>query len=171
MASCTTATKHASNTKSPRNDRPARRTAWRNDPTIRHCRRAHQFRIAHGSTDAPRRANDPTCADSGAQVLPPARATVPLWLPSKSARVSSLLACYALGPPACVVPCSCRRWLPLGRACLSVWIEHRSGERRSPQSGPQGAPARAQSVPMSPASPHQSRRLPFHLEAGDGAEQ
>jgi hypothetical protein len=23
-------------------------------------------------------------------------------------------------------------WLPLGRACLSAWIEHRSGEQRSP---------------------------------------
>jgi hypothetical protein len=24
------------------------------------------------------------------------------------------------------------QWLPLGRACLSAWIEHRSGEQRSP---------------------------------------
>src|SRR5262245_36983904 len=36
-------------------------------------------------------------ADSGPQVLPPARATVPPWLPAKSARVSNLLACCALG--------------------------------------------------------------------------
>jgi hypothetical protein len=73
------------------------------------------------------------CADSGAHVLPLARATVPPWLHAKSAHASSLLACCALGPPACVVPCSCRRepctgrsaWLPLGRACRSAWIEHR----------------------------------------------
>jgi hypothetical protein len=32
--------------------------------------------------------------------LPPARATVPPWLPAKSARVSNLPACCALGPPA-----------------------------------------------------------------------
>jgi len=57
-----------------------------------------------------------------------------------SSRASSLLACYALGPPASAAPYSCRRepctgrsaWLPLGRACLSAWIEHRSGEQRSP---------------------------------------
>jgi hypothetical protein len=79
-------------------------------------------------------------ADRGAQVLPPAGATVPPWLPGKSARVSNLRACCARGPPACAAPCSCRRepcngrsaWLPLGRACLSAWIEHRSGEQRSP---------------------------------------
>src|SRR5215510_5744102 len=46
-------------------------------------------------------------ADSGPQVLPPARANVPPWLPAKSARVSNLLACCALGPPACAAPCSC----------------------------------------------------------------
>src|SRR5262249_18967828 len=78
--------------------------------------------------------------DRGAQVLPPAGATVPPWLPAKSAHVSNLLACCALGPPACAAPCSCHHetcsarsaWLPLGRACLSAWIEHRSGEQRSP---------------------------------------
>src|SRR5215813_7757709 len=83
---------------------------------------------------------DPTCADSGAQALRLARATVRPWLPAKSARVSNLLACYALGPPASAAQYSCRRepctgrsaWLPLGRACLSAWIEHRSGEQRSP---------------------------------------
>src|SRR5215831_21120642 len=83
---------------------------------------------------------DPAFADTGAQVFPPARATVPPSLRESSSRVSSLLACYALGPPACAAPCSCRReaysarsaWLPLGRACLSAWIEHRSGEQRSP---------------------------------------
>src|SRR5262249_23701812 len=45
--------------------------------------------------------------------------------------VSNLPACCALAPPA--AQCSCRReactgrsaWLPLGRACLSAWIEHR----------------------------------------------
>jgi hypothetical protein len=66
----------------------------------------------------------------------PQRATVPPWLPAKSARVSNLPACCALGPPACAAPCSCHHeacsarsaWLPLGRACLSAWIEHRSGE-------------------------------------------
>ena len=46
-------------------------------------------------------------ADSGPQVLPPARVTVPPWPPAKSARVSNLLACCALGPPACAAPCSC----------------------------------------------------------------
>jgi hypothetical protein len=46
-------------------------------------------------------------ADRGAQVLPPAGATVPPWLPAKSARVSNLPACCALGPPACAGPCSC----------------------------------------------------------------
>jgi hypothetical protein len=48
-------------------------------------------------------------ADSGAQVFPPARATVPPWLRESSSRVSSLPVCYALGPPACAAPCSCRR--------------------------------------------------------------
>src|SRR5215470_2468919 len=84
--------------------------------------------------------NDPTCADSGAQVFPPARATVLPSLRESSSRVSSLLACYALGPPASAAQYSCRRepctgrsaWLPLGRACLSACIEHRSGEQRSP---------------------------------------
>jgi hypothetical protein len=79
-------------------------------------------------------------AESGPQVLPPVRATVPPWLPAKSARVCNLPACCALGPPACAGPCSCPReacsarsaWLLLGRACLSAWIEHRSGEQRSP---------------------------------------
>jgi len=42
-------------------------------------------------------------------VLPPAGATVPPWLPAKSARVSNLLACCALGPPASAAQYSCRR--------------------------------------------------------------
>jgi hypothetical protein len=42
--------------------------------------------------------------DRGAQVLPPAGATVPPWLPAKSAHVSNLPACCALGPPAAGVP-------------------------------------------------------------------
>jgi hypothetical protein len=42
--------------------------------------------------------NDPTCADSGAQLLPPARTTVPPSLRESSSRASNLLACYALGP-------------------------------------------------------------------------
>jgi hypothetical protein len=66
--------------------------------------------------------------DRGAQVLPPARATVPPWLLAKSARVSSLLACYALGPRACAAPCSCHHetcsarsaWPHHGKACPSV---------------------------------------------------
>src|SRR5262249_36025494 len=78
-------------------------------------------------------------ADTGAQVLPPARAIAPPWLRASSSRVSSLLACYAPGPPASAAPCSCRRepctgrsaWLSLGRACPSAWIEYRSGRRRS----------------------------------------
>jgi hypothetical protein len=103
-------------------------------------------------------------ADSGPQVLPPARATVPPSLPAKSARVSNLPACCALGPPACAAPCSCHHeacsgrlaWLPLGRACLSAWIEHRSGEQRSPPPGPQGAPERAQSVRARAQEVHRS---------------
>src|SRR5262249_43437172 len=67
-------------------------------------------------------------ADSGAQVLPPARATVPPWLPAKSARVSNLPACCALGPPACAAPCSCHHeacsarsaWPHPDKACPSV---------------------------------------------------
>ena len=61
-------------------------------------------------------------------------------LVSSVVRVSNLPACCALGPPACAAQYSCRRepctgrsaWLPLGRAYLSAWIEHRSGEPRSP---------------------------------------
>jgi hypothetical protein len=41
-------------------------------------------------------------SDRGAQVLPPAGATVPPWLPAKSARASNLPACCALGPPSAV---------------------------------------------------------------------
>jgi len=60
--------------------------------------------------------------DSGPQALPPVRATVPPWLPAKSARVSNLPACCALGPPACAAPCSCHH-----EACSarSAW-PHRS---------------------------------------------
>src|SRR5262249_2659097 len=66
--------------------------------------------------------------DRGAQVLPPAGATVPPWLPAKSARVSNLPACCALGPPACAAPCSCHHeacsarsaWPHPGKACPSV---------------------------------------------------
>jgi hypothetical protein len=86
----------------------------------------HQLRERGGLRSSP--------TDRGAQVLPPAGGTVPPWLPAKSARVSNLPACCALGPPACAAPCSCRRepctgrsaWPHLGRACLSAWIEHRS---------------------------------------------
>jgi hypothetical protein len=64
----------------------------------------------------------------GAQVVPPAGATVPPWLPAKSARVSNLPACCALGPPACAAPCSCHHetcsarsaWPHPGKACRSV---------------------------------------------------
>jgi hypothetical protein len=67
-------------------------------------------------------------ADGGPQVLPPACATVPPWLPAKSARVSNLPACCALGPPACAAPCSCHHeacsarsaWPHPGKACPSV---------------------------------------------------
>src|SRR5262249_51087826 len=108
--------------------------------------------------------NDPTCADSGVQVLPPARATVPPSLRESSSRASTLPACSALGPPASAAQYSCRRepctgrsaWLPLGRACLSAWIAHRSGEQRSPYPGPQGAPARAQSVRARAQEVHRS---------------
>src|SRR5947208_8743660 len=66
--------------------------------------------------------------DRGAQVLPPAGATVPPWLPAKSARVSNLPACCALGPPSCAAPCSCHHetcsarsaWPRPGKACPSV---------------------------------------------------
>ena len=71
-------------------------------------------------------------ADSGPQVLPPARATVPPSLRESSSRVSSLLACYALGPLAPRGQYSCHHeacsarsaWPRPGRACLSAWIEH-----------------------------------------------
>jgi hypothetical protein len=43
---------------------------------------------------------DPACGDTGAQEVPPARATVRPSLRESSSRVSSLLACYAPGPPA-----------------------------------------------------------------------
>jgi len=69
-----------------------------------------------------------TCTDRGAQVLPPAGATVPPWLPGKSARVSNLPACCALGPPTCAAPCSCHHeacsarsaWPHPGKACPPV---------------------------------------------------
>ena len=51
----------------------------------------------------------------GAQVLPPAGATVPPWLRESSSRVSSLLACYALGPP--TAQYSCHRGPSAGLAC------------------------------------------------------
>jgi len=79
-------------------------------------------------------------ADRGAQVLPLGGATVPPWLPAKSARVSNLPACCALGPPASAAPYSCRHepciarsaWPPRGMAGPFAWIEPRSEERRSP---------------------------------------
>ena len=96
------------------------------------------------------RAGQPSSSrtDRGAQVLPPAGASVPPWLPAKSARASNLPACCALGPPASAAQRSCRRepcngrsvWLPLGRACLSAWIEHRSGEQRCPSQGLKARP-------------------------------
>ena len=66
--------------------------------------------------------------DRGAQVLPPAGATVPPWLPAKSAHASNLPACCALGPPACAAPCSCHHeacsarsaWPHPGKTCPSV---------------------------------------------------
>src|SRR5262249_6002843 len=89
--------------------------------------------------------------DRGAQVLPPARATVPPWLPAKSARVSNLPACCTLAPPACAAPCSCRREpctcrsasLPLRTACLSAWHAHRRGAWLSRAPGLERPPARA----------------------------
>jgi hypothetical protein len=45
----------------------------------------------------PNKPNDPTCADSGAQVLPLAGATVPPSLRESSRHASSLPACCALG--------------------------------------------------------------------------
>jgi hypothetical protein len=76
----------------------------------------------------------------GAQVLPLGGVTVPPWLPAKSARVSNLPACCALGPPASAAPYSCRHepciarsaWPPRGMAGPFAWIEPRSEERRSP---------------------------------------
>src|SRR5262249_48570998 len=66
--------------------------------------------------------------DRGAQVLPRAGATVRPWLLAKSARVSNLPACCALGPPACAAPCSCHHeacsarsaWPHPGKACPPV---------------------------------------------------
>src|SRR5215831_20819620 len=65
--------------------------------------------------------------DRGAQVVPPADATVRPWPPANS-RVSNLRACCALGPPACAAPCSCHHeacsarsaWPHPGKACQSV---------------------------------------------------
>jgi hypothetical protein len=59
-----------------------------------------------------------TCTDRGAQVLPPAGATVPPWLPAKSAHVSNLPACCALGPLASAAQYSCRHEPCTGR---SAW--------------------------------------------------
>jgi|SRR5262245_35640932 len=128
-------------------------TAAENRLSFRTTRRSRPPRLPNNPA-AGRRGLRSSHADSGAQTLPPARATVPSWLRESSSRVSSLLACYALGPPACAARCSCHReacsarsaWLLLGRACLSAWIEHRSGEQRSPQPMPQGESARAQLV-------------------------
>src|SRR5262249_8189078 len=103
-----------------------------------HCHlTAHQLRRHFRQSAAAFRSNR---TDGGPQVLPPARATVPPWLPVKRARVSYLPASCALAPPACAAQSSCRRepctgrsaWLLLGRACLSACIEHRSEEQRSP---------------------------------------
>src|SRR5262249_21661707 len=124
---------------------------------------------------------DPACADTGAQELPPARATVLPSLRESSSRASTLPACSALGPLASAAQYSCRRepctgrsaWLLLGRACLSAWIEHRSEEQRSPSPGPRRAPARARSVrPRAqevhrsfPTTPPPALRLPLALLA------
>src|SRR5262249_6902673 len=79
-------------------------------------------------------------ADSGPQALPPARATVPPWLPAKSAHVSNLFACCALGPPARAAPCSCHHeacsarsaWPHPGKACPSVYAGRHIARRRLP---------------------------------------
>jgi hypothetical protein len=71
--------------------------------------------------------------DHGAQVLPPRGAIVPPSLLAKSARVSNLLACCALGPPACAAPCSCHHeacsahsaWPHPGKACPSQGFKAR----------------------------------------------
>jgi hypothetical protein len=112
-------------------------------------------------------------SDGGPQVLRPGRAPVPPWLHAKSGRASNLLACCALGPPASAAQYSCRRepctgrsaWLPLGRACLSAWIEPRSGEQRSARA--QSVRARAQEVQLSfltipPPSPGPAHYRPSH---------
>src|SRR5262249_2378856 len=92
-------------------------------------------------------------ADSGAQALPPARATVLPWLRGNSSRASTLPACSALGPPASAAQYSCRRepctgrsaWLLLGRACLYAWIEHRSFGIAAAR---QGLPVRLDRAPL-----------------------
>src|SRR5215831_3750287 len=92
-------------------------------------------------------------ADSGAQALPPARATVLPWLRGNSSRASTLPACSALGPPASAAQYSCRRepctgrsaWLLLGRACLYAWIEHRSFGMAAAR---QGLPVRLDRAPL-----------------------
>jgi hypothetical protein len=64
----------------------------------------------------------------GAQVLLPARATVPPWPHAGSSRASRLPACCALDPRASAAPCSCHHeacnarsaWPQPGKACPSV---------------------------------------------------
>src|SRR5439155_10400613 len=55
----------------------------------------------------------------GPQVLPPAGAAVPPWLPAKSARVSNLPACCALGPPACAAPAPYQKQPPISPIFIS----------------------------------------------------
>src|SRR5215831_1486078 len=67
--------------------------------------------------------------DSGAQVLPPARATVPRSLRESSSRASSLLACYALGPPASAAPVRLDRAAQRGAAFAITRASRRARTR------------------------------------------
>src|SRR6516164_6790423 len=108
----------------PARGSPPRPCHWHRCQSVRRDRWSGVLRINRRTAGGLRSSR----ADRGAQVLPPAGATVPPWLPAKSAHVSNLPACCALGPPACAAPCSCHHeacsarsaWPHPGKACPSV---------------------------------------------------
>jgi len=97
---------------------------FRSSPAVAHRRRRPATSLQSHRPSNTRSSR----TDRGAQVLPPARATVPPSLRESSSRVSNLPACCALGPPACAAPCSCHHepcsarsaWPHPGKACPPV---------------------------------------------------
>jgi len=81
--------------------------------SFRTTRRSRPPRLPNNPAAGPR-AFRSSRTDRGAQVLPPAGATVPPWLPAKSARLSSLLACCALSALRRARPLPARLACPLG---------------------------------------------------------